>query len=113
VRAARTWLGSSRLGLAVTALTVAVGAGFGAVGFRLLIYGCTWLATGHEQFGQQGRVGSLHFPSLGIWFLLLVPVAGGFLYGPLIQRFAEEARGHGVPEVMLAGAESGDGSVRG
>ena len=35
----------------------------------------------------------------------------GLLYGPLIQRFAREARGHGVPEVMLAVAENG-GRIR-
>src|SRR5262249_11444595 len=86
---------------------VGAGAGLGAVAFRWLIYSFTWLATGHEQFGQQGRVGSLHLPWLGIGFLLVVPVVGGLLYGPLIQRFAREARGHGVPEVMIAVAEGG------
>jgi CIC family chloride channel protein len=56
-------------------------------------------------------VASLHLPVLGIWFLLLIPVIGGLIYGPLIQRFAKEARGHGVPEVMLAVAENG-GRIR-
>ena len=106
-----TWLRGARLGLVVMALVVGVGAGFGAVGFRWLIFAFTWLATGHEQFGQQGRVASLHLPWLGIGFLLLIPVVGGLLYGPLIQRFAREARGHGVPEVMLAVAENG-GRIR-
>ena len=45
------------------------------------------------------------------WFLLLIPIVGGILYGPLVQRFAQEARGHGVPEVMLAVAENG-GRIR-
>jgi CIC family chloride channel protein len=49
------WLRASRLGLVVMALIVGVGGGFGAVGFRWLIYGFTWLVTGHEQFGVQGR----------------------------------------------------------
>ena len=93
------------------AVLIGAGAGLGAVGFRWLIFGATWLATGHEQFGQMGRVGSLHLPWLGIWFLLLIPVVGGLLYGPLIQRFAKEARGHGVPEVMIAVAEDG-GRIR-
>jgi CIC family chloride channel protein len=93
------------------ALVVGVVAGFGAVGFRWLIFAFTWLATGHQQFGQQGRIGSPHLPWLGIWFLLLIPVLGGLIYGPLIQRFAREARGHGVPEVMLAVAENG-GRIR-
>ncbi|MEV0271468.1 chloride channel protein [Hamadaea sp. NPDC050747] len=50
-------------------------------------------------------------PALGRWFLLLTPVAAGLLYGPLIHRFAREARGHGVPEVMYAVAETG-GRIR-
>jgi len=111
VGAARSWLGGARLGLVAMALLVGAGAGLGAAGFRWLIYAFTWLATGHDQFGQQGHVGSLHLPWLGIWFLLLIPVVGGLLYGPLIQRFAREARGHGVPEVMLAVSENG-GRIR-
>jgi CIC family chloride channel protein len=93
------------------ALSIGLGAGLGAVAFRWLIFGVTWLVTGHEQFGQAGRVESLHLPWLGIWFVLVVPVLGGLLYGPLIQRFAREARGHGVPEVMIAVAEDG-GRIR-
>ena len=111
VRAISAWLGSNRLGLAVMALVVGAGAGLGAAGFRELVFFVTWLATGHSQFGQQGHAPSLHLPFLGIWFVLVVPVLGGLLYGPLIQRFAREARGHGVPEVMLAVAENG-GRIR-
>ena len=104
-------LDGSRFGLAGVALVVGAGAGLGVVVFRWLIYAVTWLATGHEQFGQQGRALSPHLPWLGIWFVLVVPVAGGLLYGPLIYRFAPEARGHGVPEVMIAVA-SQDGRIR-
>ena len=111
IGATAAWLRGSQLGLVVMALVVGVGAGFGAVGFRWLIFAFTWLATGSEQFGQQGRVASPHLPWLGIWFFLLIPIVGGLLYGPLIQRFAREARGHGVPEVMLAVAENG-GKIR-
>ncbi|MGH9122458.1 MAG: chloride channel protein, partial [Acidimicrobiales bacterium] len=69
-----TWLRTSRLGMVVMAVVIGAGAGLGAVGFRWLIFGATWLATGHEQFGQMGRVGSVHLPWLGIWFLLIVPI---------------------------------------
>jgi CIC family chloride channel protein len=93
------------------ALVVGAGAGLGAVAFRWLIYSVTWLATGYQQFGEQGHVPSRHLAWLGIGFLFIVPVVGGLLYGPLIQRFAREARGHGVPEVMLAVAENG-GRIR-
>ena len=75
------------------------------------MYFFTWVFTGHRTYGEFGHTASLHFPSLGIWFVLIVPVLAGLLYGPLIQRFAREARGHGVPEVMLAVAENG-GRIR-
>ncbi|MGH3399729.1 MAG: chloride channel protein, partial [Streptosporangiaceae bacterium] len=42
---------------------------------------------------------------------MLIPVIGGLVYGPLIYRYAREARGHGVPEVMIAVAEQG-GRIR-
>ncbi|HTU87265.1 MAG TPA: chloride channel protein [Solirubrobacteraceae bacterium] len=111
IRVVSSWLGGSRLGLIVMALAVGGGAGLGAVGFRELIFGFTWLATGYQQFGQQGHIDSRHLVFLGLGFLVVIPVVGGLLYGPLIQRFAREARGHGVPEVMLAVAENG-GRIR-
>ncbi len=97
--------------LALLAVVVGVVAGFGAAGFRELVYGCTWLFTGHSQFGQQGHAGSSHLPGLGFWFVLAAPVISGLLYGPLVQRYAREARGHGVPEVMVAVARNG-GRIR-
>ena len=105
------WLRGSRSGLFALALLVGAGAGVGAVVFRYLIYGFTWLATGHTEFGQQGYVGSAHLPWLGLGFFVVIPVIGGLIYGPLIYRYAREARGHGVPEVMIAVAENG-GRIR-
>jgi chloride channel protein, CIC family len=93
------------------ALLVGAGAGLGAVAFRYLVYFFTWLATGHTQFGQDGRVSSSHLPWLGLGFFVVIPVIGGLIYGPLIYKGAREARGHGVPEVMLAVAENG-GRIR-
>ena len=111
VRAVSAWLGGNRLGLATMAMGVGAGAGLGAAVFRWMVFGATWLVTGNDQFGQQGHAGSLHLPGLGIWFVLVVPILGGLFYGPLVQRFAREARGHGVPEVMLAVSEDG-GRIR-
>jgi chloride channel protein, CIC family len=105
------WLRGSRGGLLAVALVVGAGSGLGAVGFRYLIYFVTWLATGHVQFGQQGRVPSGHLPWLGLAFFVVIPVVGGLIYGPLIYRYAGEARGHGVPEVMIAVADEG-GRIR-
>ena len=105
------WLRDSRAGLFVIALLVGAGSGLGAVVFRYLIYFFTWLATGHSEFGQAGYVGSSHLPWLGLGFFVVIPVIGGLVYGPLIYRWAREARGHGVPEVMIAVAENG-GRIR-
>ncbi|HEX4291966.1 MAG TPA: chloride channel protein, partial [Trebonia sp.] len=71
----------------------------------------TWLATGHDEFGQAGYVGSSHLPWLGLGFFVVIPAIGGLLYGPLIYNWAREARGHGVPEVMVAVADDG-GRIR-
>ena len=105
------WLRESRAGLFVIAVLVGIGSGLGAVIFRYLIYFFTWLATGRDQFGQGGYAGSSHLPWLGLGFFVVIPVAGGLIYGPLIYRYAREARGHGVPEVMIAVAEQG-GQIR-
>ncbi len=101
------WLRGTPTGLVPLALLVGAGAGAGAVLFRYLILWVTELATGRPDYSDAGRVPSPHFPGLGVYFVIAVPVIGGLLYGPLIQRFAKEARGHGVPEVMLAVAERG------
>jgi chloride channel protein, CIC family len=105
------WLRAGRGGMFLLALLIGAASGLGAVAFRYLIDFVTWLATGHSQFGQQGRVASTHLPWLGPAFFLVIPVVGGLVYGPLIYRFAREARGHGVPEVMIAVADGG-GRIR-
>ncbi len=89
-------------GLTALALVTGAGAGLGAVAFRYMILGFTHLFTGHGEYGAAGRTVNPHLPGLGIWFVVAVPVVGGLIYGPLVSRFAPEARGHGVPEVMYA-----------
>jgi len=85
----------------VLALLTGAGAGGGAIAFRYMILGVTYLFTGHRDYSLVGRAGN---PLLGLggWFVVAAPVVGGLLYGPLVSRFAPEARGHGVPEVMYA-----------
>jgi len=81
-------------GLLLIILSVIVGAGTGlaSVLFVKLIY-----------FIQDVSFGSISeaFPFLGNWIYLFIPMIGGLLVGPMIL-FAQEAKGHGVPEVMQA-----------
>lgn len=94
---------------AVMALAVIVGAGAGAgsVVFRWCIQSFTRLLSGHADYAASPGAGNPHVAWLGPYFVLFAPVLGGLLYGPLVNRFAKEARGHGVPEVMLAVAQRG------
>src|ERR1039458_1082591 len=96
------WVARCSGGLPVLALLVGVGAGLGAIAFRYMILGFTHLFTGHRDYSAVGHAANPLVPGLGIWFVVLAPVIGGLIYGPLVARFAPEARGHGVPEVMLA-----------
>lgn len=41
-------------------------------------------------------------PALGRLWVIIVPVLGALISGPIIAHFAMEAKGHGVPEVMQA-----------
>ncbi|MDF3288126.1 chloride channel protein [Streptomyces silvisoli] len=91
----------------VLALLVGAGAGLGAIAFRWLIKTFTSLLSGHSDYAAAGHAANPHAPWLGPWFVLLAPVLAGLAYGPLVHRFAREARGHGVPEVMYAVARRG------
>lgn len=99
-------LRSRRLGLLVLSLAIGVGSGLGAVAFRYMIKGGTYAFTGFADYAGHGHAANPDVPALGHWFVLLAPVAAGLLYGPLVYWFAREARGHGVPEVMVAVARS-------
>jgi len=108
---AHTWLRGTPGGLVALALAVGAGAGGGAVAFRYLILAFTEAFTGHRDYSAAGRAPYGYAHGISFWFVIFTPVVGGLLYGPLIALFAREARGHGVPEVMLAVAERG-GRIR-
>ena len=86
----------------VLAVVVGVLTGLGSVAFILFLESLANLA--------QGGVAVL-LGFLGPANLVLLPMIGGLLAGPLINRFAKEAKGHGVPEVMTALAQNG-GRIR-
>jgi len=81
-------------GLLLLLLSVFVGAttGLASVLFVKLIFAI--------QDFSYGTI-SAHFPYIGKWIYFVIPIAGGLLVGPLILM-AQEAKGHGVPEVMQA-----------
>lgn len=89
------------------AVLVGAGAGLGSIVFRWCIQTFTRLFSGHGDYAADPGSANPHVPWLGPFFVLVTPIIGGLLYGPLVNRFAKEARGHGVPEVMLAVAKRG------
>lgn len=106
-RRLRVALGVSSSGLLLLGLIVGSAAGLGAVAFRELISLFTKIFSGHADYSIAGRASNHWVPWLGPGFVVLAPAVAGLLYGPMVRRFAPEARGHGVPEVMLAVAERG------
>lgn len=92
------WLHGSSTGLLALALLIGAGTGIGAVVFRYLIVWFTLLFSGQADYSAAGHAGHPLLPVLGAAFVVLVPILGGLIYGPLVDRFAREARGHACPK---------------
>jgi len=88
-------------GIAIV-LLVGVASGLGAVIFR-------WAISGFDSVFFDGGEHALGF--MGRYYVIILPALGGLLVGPLVYFLAREAKGHGVPEVMLAVAAAG-GRIR-
>ena len=80
---------------------VGIVAGFGAVAFRYLIgiihnimFNWHWSFIYHATIPTP--------PSFWGWAVIFVPVFGAIIVTWLVNTFAPEAKGHGVPEVMYA-----------
>ena len=96
------WQPPSELVLMGTALFVGIFTAIGAILFRYLINGVTWV--GYEWLPDL-------IPGSGKVYIIIVPALGGLLVGLLVYYFAREAKGPGVPEVMEAVALRG-GRIR-
>lgn len=101
------WLREGQGGL--VALAVATGAGSGclAIAFGRMITAFTRLFTGFTDYSLADHAANPHVSVLGRYFVLLVPIVAGLLYGPLVSKFAPEARSGGVAEVVYAVAKRG------
>lgn len=90
-----------QISILVLSFIVGIIAGFGAVVFRGMIavvhnfmflreWGVIYHATIHTVAGPWG------------WLIIFSPVVGAVVVAWLVQTFAPEAKGHGVPEVMYS-----------
>nr|NNM91474.1 chloride channel protein [Bacilli bacterium] len=84
--------------LLLYAMVIGIVGGFGAVLFRRLI---DLVSALFFTFFKT----HLHF--MGIFDVFLLPIIGLLIVSAFVRRFAPEAKGHGVPEVMAAIAENG------
>jgi CIC family chloride channel protein len=85
--------------MVIAAIIVGLGGGFGAVAFRALI-----AAAGSLAFGVIGGFLLQHIGPVGVVLQLAL---GGSIAAFIASKFAPEAKGHGVPEVMEAVALRG------
>lgn len=80
----------------VCSVIVGILGGFGALLFKRLIFSLQDFFWTTPDMSPDSLLGI-------VWYRrILMPVLGGIIVGPLIYFFAREARGHGVPEVMIA-----------
>jgi CIC family chloride channel protein len=92
---------SETLVMVTFAIVVGIGAGLGTIIFVSMI------AFFNNLFFGGGQL--LGLP--GTTYVILLPVLGGLIVGPLVHFIAPEAKGHGVPEVLTAIATKG-GRIR-
>jgi CIC family chloride channel protein len=91
--------------LLVVAAVIGVVTGLLAVAFRFLLLEVT------ELFWTQSY-DLVAATALMPWYqILLIPIGGGLVLGPMVERFAPEARGAGVSEVIEA-VVTRDGNIR-
>lgn len=96
-----------RSALALVCLLLGVLVGLAAVLFDRMIHWWSTLVTGYGDYSAHAGQPHAFLGWAPAVFLLVAPVISALMYGPLVQRFAPTARGHGIPEVMLAVRRNG------
>ena len=89
--------------LIILSLFVGMATAFGALGFIFLIRNFNDIFFGLSDQILTETIGERGYK----YWLPVIPMLGGLLVGPIIYKFASEAKGHGVPEVMNAVARMG------
>ncbi len=89
--------------LIILAVFVGLATSLGAVGFIYLIEYFNSIFFGLTDEFLTETIGDRGFK----FWLPLIPMVGGLLVGPIVYKFAKEAKGHGVPEVMNSVARLG------
>lgn len=90
-----------QFGMGVFGFFIGILAGFGAIIFRYMIALVhNFLFFGNFSFVYDSNVYT--GPSSWGWLIIFIPVIGAVFVSFLITRFAPEARGSGIPEVMEA-----------
>jgi len=92
--------------LILLSVFVGLATSFGAIGFVKLIEFFNDLFFGLTDQILSSTIGFVTWGGYR-WWLPIIPALGGLLVGPIVYRFASEAKGHGVPEVMNAVARLG------
>ncbi|NOY89099.1 MAG: chloride channel protein [FCB group bacterium] len=89
--------------LIILSVIVGIATALGAIGFIILIKYMNTIF-----FGETAKTLTETIKTRGFdWWLLAIPMIGGLFVGPIVFKFAIEAKGHGVPEVMNAVARLG------
>jgi CIC family chloride channel protein len=101
----RRALKSEQTVMIVMAALVGAVAAVGAVLFRFMIAGAETMFWGSAR-GNLEAIAAMPW-----WLKLVLPALGGLLIAPIVVRFAPEARGSGIPEVIESVALHG-GAVR-
>jgi CIC family chloride channel protein len=91
--------------MVLVSIAIGILGGLGAVGFRASIQFF------QSVFWQSESPTLAYLHGLPWWWKVLAPAMGGLVVGLIIARFAAEAKGHGVPEVMESVALRG-GRIR-
>ncbi len=113
----RRWLrGGGHLFIVIVAIACGLAGAVGAAAFRWLIGVFEGLFFGGFDGLSAALAGGIPLEAgeprdiartLSPLLLLAIPALGGAIVGPLVWRFAREARGHGIPKVMEAVATRG------